>query len=159
MIVEESNNEIAKKIVPLIIMTVIFLSMSLACPKAGVGDRGVADETQSVRDVARKYLDAEVSEDHDAVWGMLAPSSVYVKTHSYEEYLAEAKGSPVSVVEYRILAISGISENDDRATYPDIQSFARVEVELTLFSRDTGTYDVVNIDFTFVKEGNRWYKG
>ena len=141
------------------IMIVIFLSMSLVCPKVGIGDKSAADETQSVRDAAGKYLDAEVRGDPDAVWGMLAPSSVYVKTHSYEEYLAEAKGLPVRVVEYRILAISGISENDDRGTYPDIQAFARVEVELKLFSRDTGTHDVVNIDFTFVKEGNRWYKG
>lgn len=148
-----------KKIVPLIIVTVIFLSMSLAYPKSGVGDKGVDDETQSVRDAARKYLDAEVSGDRDTVWGILAPSSVYVKEHSYEEYLAEAKGSPVSVLEYRILAVSAISENDNRGTYPFIRSFARVEVELKLYSRDTGTHDIVNIDFTFVKEGNRWYKG
>ena len=141
------------------ILSLIFLNMCISCANVGVGDKRAADETQSVRDAAQKYLDAEVRGDRDAVWGMLAPSSVYVKTHSYEEYLAEAKGSPVSVVEYRILAISAISQNEDHGTYPDIESFARVEVELKLFSRDTGTHDVVNIDFTFVKEDNKWYKG
>ncbi len=141
------------------ILFLIFLNMSMSCANAAAEKKDAADEAQSVRDAARKYLDAEVRGDLDAVWGMLAPSSVYAKTHSYEGYLAEVKGSPVRVVEYRILAISGIRENDDRGTYPDIQSFARVDVELRLFSRDTGTHDVVNIEFTFVKERNRWYKG
>jgi hypothetical protein len=141
------------------LLCLIMVCMGISGAIAGAGNNKAADETLSVRDAARTYLEGEVRGDLDAVWRMLAPSSFYVKTHSYEEYLDHARLSPVRVVEYRILAVSGVSKNQDRRTHPGIQSFARVEVELKLYSRDTNTHDIVNIEFTFVKERNRWYKG
>ena len=116
-------------------------------------------EEAAIRNAAMKYLDAEKRRDFTAVYAMLAPSSAYVRTHTWEEYLAEARVSPIFITEYRVISITDIRENRDRKTYPAIEAFARVEVELKLFARDTSTYETINILFTFIKEGGAWLKG
>jgi hypothetical protein len=117
------------------------------------------EEKRAVEDAARYYLDAEIRRDHKVVYGMQAPSSGYLKSRTYEAYVAEAEASQVRVVKYRILNVTGLRDNHDRRAYPNIQRFVQVEVEVVLFYSDTKTYDEVNFSFTFIKEGGRWFKG
>lgn len=146
-----------------LVCVILACLMTLSLPgAASAGSAAPADITKErylIRLAAEQYLDAEKNRDFEAVYRMLAPSSAYVQTHTYEEYRAEAEASPVRIIEYRVLTIAGIRENHDRVKYPDIQWFAWVEVELKLYYRDTGHHETVNFDFTFVKVGNRWFKG
>ena len=139
-----------------ILWLVFFLTVSIGSGQAVSSD---ATEIDLVGEAARKYFEAEMREDFRAVYDMLAPSSDYRRTHTYKEYLAEANASDARVIDYRIIRIDGPGENTDREGYPGIQSFARVEIEVRLFYRDTGGYDTINFSFTFIKEGNRWFKG
>ena len=120
---------------------------------------GLSAEGLAVYRAARAYLDAEVKRDLKAVYGHLAPSSVYCATHDYAAYLAEAEASPVRIVAYRILNVAGIRDNGDRQVWPAVEKFAQVEVDLEFLYVDTGETTQVNFDFTFIREKGRWYKG
>jgi hypothetical protein len=115
-------------------------------------------EQQEIQKAAARYLEAEVHRDLKTVYESLAPSSDYLAAHKYEEYLAEAKTSPVRIVSYQILNISLISENTDKTKYPKVERTARVEVDVVIVYTDTNQRSVVNYAFPFVKEGGRWYK-
>ncbi len=119
----------------------------------------VSAEEREIDSAARKYLDAEVARELKTVYGCLAPSSVYRATHDYEAYLAEAEASPVRIREYKILRITHIRINEDKKTYPRVDKFAEVEVDMKVFYTDTNQAAEVNFNFTFIKEGSRWYKG
>jgi hypothetical protein len=93
------------------------------------------------------------------VYDCLAPSSLYRTTHDYDAYLAEAGASPVRIREYQILRITNIRVNEDKKTYPRVEKFAEVEVDMKIFYTDTNQAAEVNFNFTFIKEGGRWYKG
>lgn len=116
-------------------------------------------EKGAVRDAARRYLEAELKRDFDAVYASLSPSSVYRSRNSYKQYLDQAKAAPQRLVEFRIKAISYLTDNHDRVTYPRIEKFVRVEVELVLVDAASNERTEVNADFTFIKEEGRWYKG
>ncbi|MBW2596723.1 MAG: hypothetical protein JRC93_12295, partial [Deltaproteobacteria bacterium] len=49
--------------------------------------------------------------------------------------------------------------NHDKVKYPEIEKFVRVEVDITLLYDDSNETMEVNQDFTFIKEGGKWYKG
>jgi acyl dehydratase len=61
--------------------------------------------------------------------------------------------------EYKILRITHIRVNEDKKTYPRVEKFAQVEVDMKVFFTDTNQAAEVNFNFTFIKEGGRWYKG
>lgn len=137
-------------------LILVFLLLGISC---GLAPAPAGDERMGIEKAARTYLDAEVRNDHKAIYAMQAPSSEYMKHHSYETYLAEAQASRVAVTGYRILKVTNIRDNDDRKAYPNIERFAQVEVDLVLCSSDTGHYEEINCNFTFIKEGGKWFKG
>ena len=120
---------------------------------------GASVEEREVDAAARKYLDAEMARALKTVFGCLAPSSIYRTTHDYDAYLAQAEASPVRIREYQILRITHIRVNEDRKTYPAVEKFAQVEVDMKVFFTDTNQTAEVNFNFTFIKESGRWYKG
>ena len=116
-------------------------------------------EKAAINEAALRYLNAEVMSDFKEIYRSLAPSSTYCRENTYEDYLTTIKASPVRVLDYRILKIEGIRTNEDSVTYPNVKKFAQLKVEVTLLYEDTGEKARVNYDFTFMKEGGKWYKG
>ncbi len=143
---------------------ILIILLSFVSADAGYGadaalSPGKSPEVREIDAAARKYLDAEVARDLKTVYGCLAPSSIYCATHDYKAYLAEAEASPVRIREYKILRITHIRINEDKNTYPRVEKFAQVEVDMKVFFTDTNQAAEVNFNFTFIKEGGRWYKG
>lgn len=115
-------------------------------------------EAKAVLKAAKTFLDAEIRRDHPAVYACFAPSSDYVRTHSYKQYLAEAKVAPDRVVAYQIVRVSYIQDNKDPKTTSTAEKIAQVEVDVTFLHEGTQRRSVVNIGFIFLKEGGNWYK-
>jgi hypothetical protein len=132
--------------------------MVLSVPESAICGSQNDRETEAVLQAARKFLDAEIRRDYPAVYACLAPSSTYVRTNSYKQYIVQAKAAPDRVVKYRIIDITYIKNNEDRKTSPTVEKVAQVEVDVTLLHIDTRQRSEVNIGFIFLKEGGRWYK-
>ncbi len=131
----------------------------LSLGSAWAGERAsLTAEQKEVSSAAKGYLDAEVKRDYKAVFKSLYPGSEYCRANDFQAYVTEAKSSPVRIVSYRILNIRVIPENPEKEKYPNLEGFARVEVDVTIRYRDSGQESLVNYDFPFVKEGGRWYK-
>ncbi|MCD6570991.1 MAG: hypothetical protein J7L53_09850 [Deltaproteobacteria bacterium] len=142
----------------LIILGLVFLIGTQGC--TNTKDKiGLFFEKPAIKKAAQKYLDAEIRRDHKCIYGCLAPSSVYCSTHSYEEYLEEATSSPVRIIGYNILNIHHLTDNLNKEKDPSVEKFVQVEVDVTLFYNDIKKSAPVNYDFTFIKEGGKWYKG
>lgn len=116
-------------------------------------------EKGAIEEAAGRYLEAEVKQDYRAVYESLGPSSVYRKSNTYDQYLAQARGAPGRLTGYKILRISRLTENHDRKSYPGIDRFVRVEVEVRFEQTDSKRQTEANYDYTFIKEGGKWYKG
>jgi len=143
----------------ILMVSVVFPSIQAGYTSDRTWTGSPSSEESAVHERAQRYLDAEVKRDLKAVYGYLAPSSIYCSTHNYETYLAEAESSPVRILEYKIQRIAHIRDNPDKKTYPRIEKFAQVEVDMKVFYTDTQQTAEVNFDFTFIKEGGNWYKG
>lgn len=115
-------------------------------------------EEKTVLKAVRTFLDAEIRRDYPAVYACFAPSSAYLRTHTYQQYLAEAKAAPYHVVAYQIVRVSYIQDNKDPQTLSTADRIAQVEVEVTFAYEVTKRRSVVNIGFIFLKEGGKWYK-
>jgi hypothetical protein len=120
---------------------------------------GESTEEREIYAAARKYLDAEVARELRTVYDCLAPSSIYLMTHDYESYREQAEASPVRIREYKILRIAHIRINDDKQRFPHVEKFAEVEVDMNVHFIDINQAAEVNFNFTFIREGGRWYKG
>lgn len=116
-------------------------------------------EEPAVLEAAQKYFDAEVARDLRAVYGCLAPSSLYSATHDYEAFLAEANASPVRILAYKVVRISHIRNNEDLKGFPKVEKFAYVEVDIVVHYTDKNEKADVNFGLTFIKERGKWYKG
>ena len=116
-------------------------------------------EKPRIEKAVDRYFAAEISRNHESVYGCIAPSSIYRSTHTYDEYLGQVQGSAVRIKNYHILNIHDLRGNHDKVKYPEIEKFVRVEVDITLLYNDTKETMEVNQDFTFIKEGGTWYKG
>lgn len=136
----------------LIALTTFGLPQNAFCGPAG--DR----EEKAVLKAARNFLDAEIRRDYPAVYACFAPSSVYVRTHTYQQYLADAKVAPDRVVAYQIVRVNYIQDNKDPQTISTADRIAQVEVDVTFLQEGTQRRSVVNVGFIFLKEGGKWYK-
>jgi hypothetical protein len=115
-------------------------------------------ERSTIEKTAQAYLQAEMKKDNQQVYDLLAPSSDYKRTHSYEDYLKDiAENPPVSINDYKIMRIYRLRDNDNVQKYPDVDKFVQVEVEFTF--AQTGPNSIYNYCFTFLKEKGKWYKG
>jgi hypothetical protein len=119
----------------------------------------LALERDTIEQVARAYFKAEMARDYKKLYAYLAPSSTYRRTHTYEQFLKDVSGSPVGIRTYHIVDIYRLRGNHDPATYPAVKRFVQVEVDVDVGFADTGTTSTCNYCFTFLKEGDRWYKG
>jgi hypothetical protein len=116
-------------------------------------------ERHAIEQTTRDYFKAEMERDYRKVYSLLAPSSTYRKTHTYEEFLQDMSGSPVVIKSYRIVDIYRLRGNHDPAAYPAVKRFVQVEVDVDVGFADSSTTSTCNYCFTFLKEGGRWYKG
>jgi hypothetical protein len=115
-------------------------------------------ESGAVEKAAQAYLKAETGKDSRQVYALLAPSSDYKKTHTYEEYLKDiAVNPPAAINSYKIIRIYNLRDNDNRQNYPGVDKFVQVEVEITF--AHAGPNSIYNYSFTFLKEKGNWYKG
>ena len=115
-------------------------------------------EKDAIENTAHSYLKAEMTKNTRQVYALLAPSSDYKQTHSYEEFLKDiTKNPPLSINEYKIIKINRLRNNDNRQNYPGVEKFVQVEVEVTF--KHTGPNSIYNYSFTFLKEKGKWYKG
>jgi hypothetical protein len=119
----------------------------------------LALERSKIEQTAQAYFKAEMDRDYKTLYTYLAPSSTYRRTHTYEQFLEDVSGSPVGIKTYHIVDIYRLRGNHDRATYPAVDRFVQVEVDVDVGFADTGTTSTCNYCFTFIKEGGRWYKG
>jgi hypothetical protein len=129
-----------------------------SCAEPAVKTAALQEEP-AIFEAAKKYLDAEVGRDLPTVYACLAPSSIYCATHNYEAFLAEANASPVRIVGYKIIRIDHIRDNEDLKSFPKVEKFAQVEVDIIVFYKDTNEKGDLNFGFTFIKEMGKWYKG
>ena len=60
---------------------------------------------------------------------------------------------------YKRQDIYRLRGNHDAATYPAVSRFVQVEVDVDVGFTDTNARSTCNYCFTFIKEGDRWYKG
>jgi hypothetical protein len=115
-------------------------------------------EKGAIEKVANNYLKAEKEGDLKQVYTLLAPSSAYRKTHTYDQFLNDIiNNPPVKINTYRIVNIYRLRDNDMRGDYPDVDKFVQVEVDVTF--KHSGENSVFNYSFTFLKEKGNWYKG
>lgn len=131
--------------------------ITMALPQYGFC-RSAPSEEQAVLQATRDFLDAEIRRDYPAVYACFAPSSAYRRTHTYRQYLDEAKAAPFHVVEYKIIRVSYIEDNNDPKSITTATRIAQVEVDVTFAYEGSGHRSVVNIGFIFLKEGGKWYK-
>lgn len=137
----------------------IVILAALMCLPGNAFCKPAADpEEKAVLKAVRLFLDAEVRRDYPAVYACFAPSSAYLRTHTYPQYLAEAKTAPYHVVAYHIVRVNYIQDNKDPQNITTADRIAQVEVEVTFAYEGTDKRSVVNIGFIFLKEGGRWYK-
>jgi len=147
-----------KKLLIAVVCLVLVLSGTFLIYKGWFVPLANEREKQAVLKVAHEFLDAEVRSDYPAIYACFASSSDYVRSHTYNEYLAQAKDTPERVTDYRIVAVSYIHDNEDLKKYPAVEKFAQVEVDVTFLNQDTKAYSDANIGFIFMKEKGRWYK-
>jgi hypothetical protein len=135
-----------------------FVLMAFPLPEKAESNSQNDREAEAVLQAAKKFLDAEIRRDYPTVYACLSPSSTYIRTNSYKQYLSQAKASPDRVVKYRIINITYINNNDDRQINSTVEKIAQVEVDVTFLHINTKQRSEVNIGFIFFKEGGRWYK-
>jgi hypothetical protein len=140
------------------LLPVILLLVLVAwCP---VSDAASDDqEAEAVLRAARSYLDAEVSRDYESVYTCLAPSSSYVRKHSYEDYAASARSAQDRIVDYTIVRITYIHDNENRTKWPQVEQFAQVEVDMVMLHIPSNQRSTVNMGLVFCRENGTWYKG
>lgn len=140
-------------------LLVLVVCLALVLPAAFFVYRAAGErEREAVLKAAREFLDAEIRRDYAAVYACFASSSPYVRSHSYDEYLAQAKSFNDRVSDYRIVAVSYIQNNNDRETYPAVEKVAQVEIDVTFLHEETNLHSEMNIGFIFFKEQGKWYK-
>lgn len=139
-------------------LLMVVLILALGFPPYAICGSTPNREEKAVLKAARTFLDAEIRRDYPAVYACFAPSSAYLRTHTYEQYLAQAKVTPDRVVGYQIVRVSYIRDNNDPQTTTPADKIAQVEVEVTFLQEGSNQRTVVNIGFIFLKEGGKWYK-
>lgn len=115
-------------------------------------------EKDAIEKAAHDYFKAEMAGDVKQVYAVLAPSSIYKKAHSYDEFLKDIGNyPPVAINTYQIVNIYRLRDNDNREAFPGVDKFVQVEVDITF--NKSGKNSVFNYCFTFLKEKGVWYKG
>lgn len=107
---------------------------------------------------AQAYFEAEIKQDTERVWEMIAPSSKYKKDHTYEMFLAMVKKSTIKIKKFKIEKVVEIESNKDQERMPLVTDIGYVRVFVIIGGpgfRDSERH----VTMTFLKEGGKWYKG
>ena len=132
------------------ILTVFF-------PGLGSADEAEAEKAAIISE-ARAYFEAELSGDTKAIWNALAPSSVFKRQYSYDDYVAIQSKADLAVKDYDVVEVSEVMENNDTTVLPGVEKLAAVKVRVRLKSKDGKESEHNNI-FIFLKENGKWLKG
>lgn len=122
----------------------------------------VADENDVEKaliiESAKSYFDAELSGDPKAVWAALAPSSVFKRQYSFDDYLEIQSKNEIAVKNYEVVEVLEIMENNDLIVLPGVDKLAAVKVHVKLGAKNGKESEHDNI-FVFLKENGKWFKG
>ena len=66
-----------------------------------------------IENALQTYFSAEMNQNFKAVYASLAPSSIYRKSHTYDEFLSVVEDSPVQFAHYEIVGIYNLRKNTD----------------------------------------------
>ena len=116
---------------------------------------GSQDDLQAV---IKDYFEAEMSRNADKVWNLLAPSSIFKKFYSYENYLELCRSNPIRVLGYELKFPPEISENNDKGNLPNVEKIGTVVIKVRL-KGDSGKESENISVFIFLFENGSWYKG
>lgn len=117
-----------------------------------------ADEAEDLQAVIKTYFEAEMTRNADQVWNLLAPSSIFKKSYSYENYLELIRLNPIRVTSYELKFPPEIKENQDKENLPNVEKIASVVIQVRLLGE--GGKETENISvFVFLFENGRWFKG
>lgn len=142
-------------IIPRLITVLIILAISTVGPCFG---DDIESEKAIIMQEARSYFDAELSGDPKAVWSALAPSSVFRRDYSFDDFVALQSRSDLAVKSYEVIEVVEIMENNDRNVLPDVEKLAAVKVRVRISPKNGKETEHNNI-FMFLKEKGRWFKG
>ena len=132
-------------------------SLSVCAVAPGLAGEDEAEKAAIMKE-ARSYFEAELSGDPKAVWSALAPSSVFKRDHSFDDYLAMQSRSDLAVKSYEVIEVVEIMDNNDRTVLPDVDKLAAVKVRVKISPKDGRETEHNNI-FIFLKEKGKWFKG
>ncbi len=107
---------------------------------------------------AQAYFEAEIKQDSERVWEMIAPSSKYKKDHTYEMFLEMVKESTIKIKKFKIEKVVEIESNKDQEGMPLVTDIGYVRVFVIIGGpgfKDSERH----VTMTFLKEGGKWYKG
>ena len=114
-----------------------------------------SDELQAA---IKKYFEAEITRNADAVWNLLAPSSTFRRFYSYEDFLELIRLNPIRVIEYELKFQPEISENEDKTNLPNVEKIASVVVRVRIKGDNGKESEHISV-FVFLFENGSWYKG
>lgn len=116
---------------------------------------GSQDDLQAV---IKDYFEAEMSRNADKVWNLLAPSSIFKKFYSYENYLELCRSNPIRVLGYELKFPPEISENNDKENLPNVEKIGTVVIKVRLKGESGKESENISV-FIFLFENGSWYKG
>jgi len=136
-------------------VTILTLVISLFSPWPRFLWAGELDDLQAV---IKDYFKAEMSRNADQVWNLLAPSSIFKRFYSYENYLELVRLNPLRVIDYELKFPPEITENQDKENLPNVDKIASVIVKVRLKGESGKESEHISV-FVFLFENGRWYKG
>ncbi len=149
---------VSGKLTVFFIRSLTILLILAICPVApGFADEIEAEKAMIMKE-ARSYFEAELSGDPKAVWSALAPSSVFRRDHSFDDYLAMQSVSGLAVKSYEVMEVVEIMDNNDRTVLPEVEKLAAVKVRVKISPKNGKETEHNNI-FIFLKEKGKWFKG
>ena len=115
-------------------------------------------DSEDLQVAVKSYFEAEMTRNADAVWNLLAPSSIFRRFYSYEDYLELSRLNPIKVIDYELKFQPEISENQDRENLPNVERLASVVVRVRIQGENGKESEHISV-FVFLFENGRWYKG
>jgi hypothetical protein len=115
-------------------------------------------ESEDLQAAVKSYFEAEMSRNADAVWNLLAPSSIFRKFYSYEDYLELSRLNPIRVIDYELKFQPEITENQDKEKLPNVEKISSVVVRVRIKGENGKESEHISV-FVFLFENGRWYKG
>lgn len=146
-----------KRFVPFCALPALGVLLLVVTEIGNCAERLQGDRAEVLR-AAKEYLDAENSGDWAKVWAMLAPSSVFKRSHTYDSFVEIIRTNPTRIQAYEIEEVLSVEDNLDRAAMPKVEKIAAVRVRVIL-KDNVGPVRQRTSILTFLREGGRWYKG